>query len=50
MKIKKVKVGIKAIQAALHEFVDTGKALQKGQKVKKKPEFTLPAWKFLVEH
>lgn len=35
MKIKKVKVGIKNIQTALHEFVDTGKVLQKGQKIKK---------------
>lgn len=35
MKIKKVKVGIKDIKTALVEFVDTGKAIQKGRNVKK---------------
>jgi predicted transcriptional regulator len=35
MKIKKVKVGIKNIQTALNEFVETGKALQKGNIIKK---------------
>jgi predicted transcriptional regulator len=35
MKIKKVKVGIKDIQTALNEFVDTGKAIQKGESIKK---------------
>jgi len=35
MKIKKVKVGIKDIQTALNEFVETGKSLQKGNIIKK---------------
>ncbi len=35
MKIKKVKVGIKDVQTALNEFVETGKSLQKGNIVKK---------------
>lgn len=35
MKIKKVKVGIKDIKTALNEFVETGKALQKGSIIKK---------------
>jgi len=35
MKIKIVKVGIKDIHTALDEFVETGKALQKGNIIKK---------------
>ncbi|MCP4346822.1 MAG: ArsR family transcriptional regulator [Desulfobacterales bacterium] len=35
MKIRKVRVGIKDLETALNEFVETGRALEKGKPVKK---------------
>lgn len=35
MKIRKVRVGIKDLETVLNEFVETGKALEKGKTVKK---------------
>jgi predicted transcriptional regulator len=35
MRVKKVRVGIKAIKTALDEFVETGKSLQNGENAKK---------------
>ena len=36
MKIKKVKIGIKSVKEVLADFVKTGEAIAKGEKVKKK--------------
>jgi predicted transcriptional regulator len=35
MKIRKVRVGIKDLETVLNEFVETGRALEKGKTVKK---------------
>ncbi len=35
MKIRKIRVGIKDLETALNEFVETGRALEKGKHVKK---------------
>ena len=35
MKIRKVKVGIKDLETVLNEFVETGRAIEKGKTVKK---------------
>jgi predicted transcriptional regulator len=35
MKVKKIKIGIKDLKTALSEFVKTGEAIERGEKVKK---------------
>ncbi|MBI5213709.1 MAG: hypothetical protein HY957_10140 [Nitrospirae bacterium] len=35
MKVKRIKIGIKELKTALDEFVKTGKAVERGEKVKK---------------
>lgn len=35
MKVKKIKIGIKDLKAVLDDFVGTGKAIERGEKVKK---------------
>lgn len=35
MRVKKVKIGIKSVREMLEDFVKTGKAIERGEKVKK---------------
>ncbi|MEK6581137.1 MAG: MarR family transcriptional regulator [Nitrospirota bacterium] len=35
MKVKKIKIGIKDLKTALEDFVKTGEAIERGEKVKK---------------
>ncbi len=36
MKTKKIKIGFKGIRASLHDFVETGEALARGEQVREK--------------
>ncbi|MEK6682804.1 MAG: hypothetical protein AABY79_12670 [Nitrospirota bacterium] len=35
MKVKRVKIGIKSVKEALQDFVKTGEAIERGEKIKK---------------
>ncbi len=35
MRVKKIKIGIKDLKTVLHDFVRTGEAIERGEKVKK---------------